>query len=207
LFHVKRDLTAAHVSRETDARLRTFVDLLLNWNQRINLIAASDEAIVWERHVADSLSLLPLLPAGFAHGIDIGSGGGFPGLVLAIAADRPFHLVESDQRKAAFLREAARAVEAPAVVHAERVERVRIDPAPLITARAVAALPILLRWSARLLAPGGVCIFPKGRNVEGELTAAVAEWNMRVERLPSPTDSSATILRISQISASRPHES
>jgi 16S rRNA (guanine527-N7)-methyltransferase len=114
-------------------------------------------------------------------------------------------LVESDQRKAAFLREAARTVQAPVVVHPERVERVRIEPAPLITARAVAALPTLLRWAVRLLAPGGLCIFPKGRNVEDELTAATAEWNMRVERFPSPTDSSATILRISKISASRPH--
>jgi 16S rRNA (guanine527-N7)-methyltransferase len=195
------------VSRETETRLHEFVRLLRLWNQRINLIAKRDEAVVWERHVADSLALLPLLPPDFTHAIDIGSGGGFPGLVLAIATDRPFHLVESDQRKAAFLREAARAVQAPAVVHAERVERVRIEPAPLITARAVAALPILLRWSARLLAPGGICIFPKGKNLEDELTAARAEWNMRVERFPSPTDSSATILVISEIQPSRPHAS
>jgi 16S rRNA (guanine527-N7)-methyltransferase len=199
--------TAGGVSRETKARLDIFVDHLLRWNRRINLIAAGDEAIIWERHVADALALLPLLPPDFTHGIDIGSGGGFPGLVLAIASERPFHLVESDQRKAAFLREAARAAHAPAVVHAERIERVRIEPAPLITARAVSALPTLLRWSERLLASGGVCVFPKGKNVEDELTAADREWNMRVERFPSTTDSSATILRISEISPSRPHAS
>jgi 16S rRNA (guanine527-N7)-methyltransferase len=195
------------VSREARSRLHSFVRLLLLWNRRINLVARGDEVIIWERHVADSLALLPLLPAAFSHAIDIGSGGGFPGLVLAIAVDRPFHLVESDQRKAAFLREVARATHAPAIVHAGRIERVRIEPAPLITARAVAILPDLLRWSARLLAPGGVCIFPKGRNVEDELTAAKGEWNMRVERFRSLTDSSATILRISEISSSRPHAS
>ena len=195
------------VSRETRSRLYSFVRLLLLWNRRINLIARGDEVIIWERHVADSLALLPHLPAAFSHAIDIGSGGGFPGLVLAIAADRPFHLVESDQRKAAFLREVAQATHAPAIIHAGRIERVSIEPAPLITARAVAILPDLLRWSARLLAPGGVCIFPKGRNVEDELTAAKGEWNMRVERFRSPTDSSGTILRISEISSSGPHAS
>ena len=173
--------------------------MLLLWNRKINLISRGDEAAIWERHIADSLALVPLLPPEFSHAIDIGSGGGFPGLILSIATGRPFHLVEVDQRKAAFLREAARATEAPAIVHATRIEAVRIPPAALITARAAAPLPILLRWSTRLLAPGGVCIFPKGRSAEVELTAASNEWNMRVERFNSPTDSSATILRISEI--------
>ena len=204
---MKPNLEVAPVSRETQARLEIYDDILLAWNRRINLIAAGDEGTVWERHVADSLALLPLLPAHVIPGIDLGSGGGFPGLVLAVAADRPFHLVESDQRKAAFLREAARAAQAPVVVHAKRIEQVKMEPAGVITARAVAGLPTLLRWSARLLAAGGVCIFPKGRSVEHELTAARAEWNMRVERFRSPTDSSATILRISELSPSRLHAS
>ncbi len=191
------------VSRETQSRLEKYVALLLRWNRTINLIARGDEAAIWERHVVDSLTLLPLLPPDFSHAIDIGSGGGFPGLVLAIAANRPFHLVESDQRKATFLREAARATETPVIVHATRIEAVDIAPAPLITARAAAPLPTLLHWSARLLAPSGVCLFPKGRGVEDELTAARIEWNMRVERFQSPTDSSATILRISEVTRTR----
>jgi 16S rRNA (guanine527-N7)-methyltransferase len=199
LFHVKPDPVLARVPRETTTRLERYVALLLRWNRTINLIARGDEVAIWERHITDSLALLPLLPPEFSSAIDIGSGGGFPGLVLAIATSRPFHLVESDQRKATFLREAARATEAPAIVHATRIETVAIAPAPLITARAAAPLPMLLRWSARLLAPGGACIFPKGRGVEDELTAARIEWNMRVERFQSPTDSSSTILRISEV--------
>jgi 16S rRNA (guanine(527)-N(7))-methyltransferase RsmG len=179
--------------------LQQYITLLLRWNRTINLIARGDEIAIWERHVADSLALIPLLPPDFSHAIDIGSGGGFPGLVLAIATGRPFHLVESDLRKATFLREASRATNAPAVVHAERMEKLNLAPAPLITARAAAPLPLLLRWSAPLLAPHGVCVFPKGRGVEDELTAAHIEWNMRVERFNSPTDSSATILRISEV--------
>ncbi len=192
----------ASVSRETQARLEEYIALLLRWNHTINLIARGDEVTVWERHVVDSLGLVRLLPRDFSHAVDIGSGGGFPGLVLAIATDRLFHLVESDQRKATFLREAIRATGASATVHATRIETVTISPAPVITARAAAALPTLLRWSARLLTPGGVCIFPKGRGVEDELTAAGNEWNMRVERFSSPTDSSATILRISEVTRS-----
>ena len=202
MFHVKPDFPAAGVSRETQPRLETYVDLLLRWNRTINLIARGDEAGVWERHIADSLALVGLLPLDFSNGIDIGSGGGLPGLVLAIAAGRPFRLVESDRRKAAFLREAIRVTGAPATVHAARAERVSLPPAPVITARAVAPLPTLLQWAERLLTPGGVCIFPKGRNVEDELTAAAAQWHMRIERFSSPTDSGSTILRISEISRS-----
>jgi 16S rRNA (guanine527-N7)-methyltransferase len=173
---------------------------LLRWNRTINLIARSDEAISWQRHIVDSLALVPMLPPDFSHAIDLGSGAGLPGLVLAIVTGRPFHLVESDIRKAAFLREAVRAVGAPAIVHTARIEAVTIRPAPLITARAVAPLLTLLQWSERLLSPGGTCIFPKGRRGEDELTAASEEWQMRVERFPSSTDSIATILRITEIS-------
>ena len=122
-----------------------------------------------------------------------------PGLVLAIATDRPFHLVESDQRKAAFLREAARAVAAPATVHAQRIEGLNLAPAPLITARALAPLPKLLEWANPFLAPGGICVFPKGKSAEDELTAAAAGWHMRVQKTPSRTDPAALILSISEI--------
>jgi 16S rRNA (guanine527-N7)-methyltransferase len=207
LFHVKhRPASDLIVSHETKDRIDAYIVLLLRWNRTINLIARGDEPVIWERHIADALALLPLLPPDFPRAIDLGSGAGLPGLVLAIATGRPFDLVEADQRKAAFLREAARATYAPATVHAARIETVAIPPAPLITARAVAPLPTLLPWAARLLAPGGVCVFPRGRSAADELTAVAAQWHMHVERFVSPTDPQATILRISEISRVR-HES
>jgi len=184
-------------------RLRNYIDLLLRWNRTINLISRRDEPTVWDRHIADCLALLPFLPSDFERAIDIGSGAGLPGLVLAIATNRPFDLVEADHRKAAFLREAARATGAPATVHAARIETVSLAPASLVTARAVAPLPTLLPWAVRLLAPGGVCVFPKGRTVADELTAAAAQWHMHLDRFASPTDPQATILRISEISRVR----
>ena len=200
LFHVKHSAgVAANVSHETMAPLEAYVALLLRWNRTINLISRKDEEIVWDRHIADSLALVPILPADFSHAIDFGSGGGLPGVVLAVATGRPFHLVESDQRKAVFLREAARITGAHITVHAARAETVNIPPAPVITARAAAPLTVLLGWSARLLAPNGICVFPKGRNVEAELTAATAEWHMNLTSFESPTDPSARILRISEI--------
>jgi len=187
------------VSRETQTMLKRYVELLLQWNRTINLISRKDEAVVWDRHIVDSLALMPLLPPDFTHAVDLGSGGGLPGIVLAICTGKPFHLVESDQRKCAFLREAARALDLRVTVHAARIEAVQLPPAPLITARALAPLTVLLGWSARLLAPGGICVFPKGRSVDEELTAAVSEWHMKVESITSPTDHAARILRISEI--------
>ncbi len=190
----------ASVSRETTERLREYVSLLIRWNRTINLVSKSDEPVLWERHIADSLSLVPLLPPGDVEAIDLGSGAGFPGLVLAIATNQHFDLVESDQRKAAFLREAARLVTAPVTVHPVRIESAKLVPSMVITARALAPLTVLLGWSQPLLAPGGMCLFPKGRTATEELTQAARQWQMRVDRLPSPTDPAATILRISEIS-------
>jgi 16S rRNA (guanine527-N7)-methyltransferase len=187
------------VSRETQARLETFAAVLLRWNRTINLIARRDEAELWSRHIADSLQLLPLIPASAVRGIDLGSGGGFPGLMLAIATGIPFDLIEADRRKATFLREAARATQAPVQVHDVRAEIATLDPAPLVTSRALAPLPHLLAMAAPLVAPGGICLFLKGASVESELTAAAAEWHMQVKRVPSQTAPDACILRISDI--------
>jgi 16S rRNA (guanine527-N7)-methyltransferase len=187
------------VSRETAERLTAYVDLLLRWNRTINLISRRDEALVWQRHVADAAGLVPHLPQGDDSAIDLGSGAGLPGLVLAIVTGRHFHLVESDQRKSAFLREAIRTTGATASVHAVRIEALRLAPVPVVTARALAPLDALLGWAVPFLAPGGVCVFPKGRGVEAELTQAASQWHMRVERAPSATDPTATILRLSEI--------
>ena len=189
------------------AALVTFAALLLRWNRTVNLIARRDEPNLWDRHIADSLQLAPLIPPGTPRAIDLGSGGGFPGLVLAIATAIPFDLIESDQRKAAFLREAARATGAPATIHNVRIEAARLPPAPLVTARALAPLPHLLALAAPKLAPTGICLFLKGQNVASELTDAATQWHMRVEMLPSQTSPVASILRISEIArADRPRD-
>lgn len=192
------------VSRETADRLAVYVDLLLRWQRTINLISPKDVEHVWTRHLADSLQLAPLIPKDTIRGIDLGSGAGLPGLVLAIATGVSFDLVESDQRKAAFLREAARLTAAPAVVHSVRIEAAVLRPARLITARALAPLPVLLRWAYPLLAPNGACVFPKGQNVEDELTGAANQWHMQVRRTASRTNPSATILCISEIGPVQP---
>lgn len=184
----------------TIARLDAFTDLLLRWNSRINLVADRDAEAVRTRHIADSLQLLPLLPAGEGEVGDLGSGGGFPGLVLAIASHRPFHLVESDRRKAAFLTEAAaRLGLAHVQIHPMRIDAARLPPLAALTARALAPLPELLPHAARLLAPDGIALFLKGRTAEDELTAALMHWKLRVERFISRTAPDATLLRLSEI--------
>ncbi len=180
-------------------RLDIFTDLLLRWNATVNLIAAGDAAVVRQRHVEDCLQLALLMPEGTLRAIDLGSGAGFPGLVLAIATGVPFDLIESDHRKAAFLREAARATAAPVTVHAKRIEDAALAPAPVVTARALARLPRLLELAAPKLAEGGICLFMKGAGADVELTDAVRDWHMTVEKIPSRTDPSAHILRISEI--------
>ena len=194
-------LPAPVVSRETEERLEAFLGLLLKWNARINLVAEGEAAVLRARHIADSLQLLSLLPNDPGPAADLGTGGGFPGLVLAIAdAARPWHLVESDRRKAAFLLAASAELGLGHVtVHAERIEAVALPPLRLVSARALAPLSVLLGHAARLLGPGGTALFPKGRSAEAELTAAQADWTMQAERFESRTEPGATILRITGI--------
>jgi len=195
---VRHPSTPNHVSREA-LRFDPFIALLLRWNRRINLISRADETFVQERHIDDAAQLAALIPPGTERAIDLGSGAGFPGLILAAMAGIPFDLIEADQRKAAFLMEAARLLAAPVQVHAVRVEAARLPPASVITARALAPLPRLLALAAPLLAPGGTCLFPKGAGVESELTLTAGQWHMRVDRIPSRTDPRAVILRITEL--------
>jgi 16S rRNA (guanine(527)-N(7))-methyltransferase RsmG len=200
---VRQALPGWAVSRETEATLATYLTLLAEWNPRINLVAPAPVELWRVRHVEDSLQLHPLLPPGpFA---DLGSGAGFPGLVLAAAdPSAEWHLVESDQRKAAFLREAARRMKlANVAVHAARAEAAKLPPLRAVTARALAPLDKLLRLAAPLLTRDGLAVFPKGRTAERELTEAGATWLMRVERFASRTDPEATILRLSEICPAR----
>lgn len=180
----------------SDVRLRRFADLLLRWNATLNLIAARDTTVVWERHIADSLQLVPLLPRNVARAVDLGTGGGFPGLVLAIATGIPFDLIESDRRKASFLRTVILETGAPATVHCCRIEDAAVPPARLVTARALAPLPRLLPLAARCLTADGVCLLLKGAKVDEELAAADPDWAMEVTRLPSQTSPDGVVLRL-----------
>jgi 16S rRNA (guanine527-N7)-methyltransferase len=189
------------VSRETLVALETYAGLLRKWQRAINLVSQTTLGDVWRRHFLDSAQLVPLLPQGASHLTDLGSGAGFPGLVLALITQRPTHLIESDQRKAAFLGEAARATGCAGrvQVHAGRIEAIKPWAAPVITARALADLGQLLDWAAPFVTADTTCIFPKGAKAEEELTAALRVWKMNVERRRSVTDPTGLILRLSHL--------
>lgn len=189
------------VSRETETRLQDYLALLQRWNTRINLVARADAETLWVRHILDSAQLAPLMPGKPGPLVDLGSGAGFPGLVLALLSGREAHLVESDRRKCAFLQEAARTLGLPRTrIHPQRIEAATLPAATVLTARALAPLPDLLGYAHQILAPDGVALFPKGRTATEELTAAAPHWTMQVERFPSRTDPDSTILRLSEIS-------
>jgi 16S rRNA (guanine527-N7)-methyltransferase len=193
-------LALTPVSRETLHRLDRFVATLLAWQRRMNLVASSTEATLWTRHVADSLQLLALAPEARIWA-DLGSGGGFPGVVIACAlADIPgahVHLVESSSKKASFLREAVRATGVPATVHARRIEDfVKNAPVPIdvVTARALAPLPKLLVLTYPLLKTGTLGLFPKGQDVARELTEVAKCWKIQASLSPSRTDPKAQVV-------------
>ncbi len=185
------------VSRETLARLARHLKLLGRWQKRINLVGTATLADPWRRHVLDSAQLAPLVPAG-ARLADLGSGAGFPGLVLAIMRGGPVDLIESDARKAAFLTEAVRATGAPAAVHNARAETLTLK-ADIVAARACAPLDRLLGLALPLLAPGGVCLFLKGARVEEEIEAARARWRIAVRRHPSLSAPEGVVLELGDL--------
>lgn len=190
---------ATGVSRETLERLMVYEALLRKWQKTINLVGPRTLDDSWSRHFLDSAQLYPLCPESTRTLVDLGSGAGFPGLVLAIMGVPEVHLIESDVRKGAFLREAARATGAPVTVHSKRIEAVQGLQADVLTARALAPLGDLLDWGARFLSPDGVALFLKGQNMEDELTDTTKYWKMRTERFDSVTDPSGSILRLSGI--------
>lgn len=194
------------VSRETAERLIVYVQELTRWQGVRNLVGPATLADVWERHIADSLQLASL--SNSSRWVDLGSGAGLPGLILAIA--RPeihVDLIESDGRKCAFLREVGRATGASVTVWDGRIEVVlpglQIVPG-VVTARALAALPKLLELAETVLISGAVALFPKGRSYEQELTAAKQSWTFTCDILPSRTDPDGRILRISDFGGRRP---
>jgi 16S rRNA (guanine527-N7)-methyltransferase len=202
-----RALELFPVSRETADRLGRFVDLLLARNQTTNLIAASTIPTVWTRHIADSLQLLSL--AGGKIWVDLGSGGGFPGLVVACAfaeqVAHVVHLVESREKKAAFLHEAARILDVPAVVHTARAEDIasKLPAVDIVSARALAPLPKLLTYVHPLVEKGAKALLMKGQDVEAELTQASKYWKIDAKLVPSKTDPAGRIMILSGLQRRR----
>jgi 16S rRNA (guanine527-N7)-methyltransferase len=185
------------VSRETLDRLTRYAEALARWQARLNLVAPATLPDLWRRHMLDSAQLLPLLPSSARSLIDLGSGAGFPGLVLAILGVPEVHLVEADTRKCAFLREAARLAGAGNVtVHNRRIESLAPQAFDVVTARALAPLPELLTLARRFAGPGTIFLFPKGRGVAEELIKAPETATMRLDRIASRTDPGAAILKL-----------
>jgi 16S rRNA (guanine527-N7)-methyltransferase len=177
-------------------KLDRYEALLRKWQGAINLVAPSTLPELRHRHFEDSLQLVPLIPAGAKVLVDLGSGAGFPGMVLALATGLETHLIESDQRKAEFLRAVSRETQVPVTVHAKRIEQVPPFPADVVTARALAALPLLLDHAVRFAGPHTVALFPKGRGAEAELTTLPASSKMTIDLHPSRTDPDAVLIRI-----------
>ena len=189
------------VSRETHDRLLEFCALVRKWNPAINLVSKTDVAQLWHRHLLDSAQLFELVPRGAALWADLGSGGGFPGIVVAILAQQhdpglTVHLVEADRRKATFLAQAIRLLGLTSVLHVERIDRLAPLAADVVSARALARLPQLCGLADRHLAPTGLALFPKGEGVDFELQACIGIWQMAVERVPSRLRNEAVVLKI-----------
>jgi 16S rRNA (guanine527-N7)-methyltransferase len=187
------------VSRETLARLEAYAALLTQWSARINLVGRDTLADLWRRHILDSAQLCRFVPDSARNLIDLGSGAGLPGLVLAILGAPGVELVEADARKSAFLREAARIARADVTLRACRIQAVPPHPAHIVTARACAPLDRLLELAEPFLAPDSVCLFLKGERYEEELTAACKRWTMKASVEQSLSDRRGVILRLQQV--------
>lgn len=204
MLDTDRTIAGVSVSRETIEALAAFEALVRRWNPAINLVSKASLPVFWERHVVDSAQLLAFAPTGARRWADLGAGGGFPGLVLAILSrelhpDISFTLVEADQRKATFLRQAVLDLKLAATVLAERIESLPALECEMVSARALAPLDGLLGFAAPHLSKGGVGLFPKGARHKEELAAAKRKWDFEVDIHPSLSDPEAAILIIRNI--------
>lgn len=191
-----------HVSRETLARLTLYESLLRQWQPAVNLVSPATLDDIWHRHFADSAQLLALAPPDARHWLDLGSGAGFPGLVLAIMLSERegahVTLIESDTRKAAFLREVTRRTHAPATILAERIEKAATQftlvPMDVVTARALAPLPRLFDLAHTFFRPDTVGLFLKGKGADREIAEASEQWAFEYEVKPSLTDAEGRVV-------------
>jgi 16S rRNA (guanine527-N7)-methyltransferase len=203
-------LALTPVSRETEQRLDRYVDLLGEWQAKTNLVAPSTLPSLWTRHISDSLQLLALAPSAKVW-VDLGSGGGFPGIVLACALAESqgsmIHLVERNAKKAAFLREALRVTNAPGTVHLadieDSVDRIK-GAVDCVTARAVAPLHQLIGFAEPLVKRGAKALFLKGQDVEAELTEATRYWNITPNLHSSRTGGQGWIVELDRIERRHP---
>lgn len=191
------------VSRETLERLEGFVALVEKWTAKINLISKRSIHDIWSRHIVDSAQIFELAPER-GKWVDLGSGGGFPGVVAAILSedrqsDHKFVLVESDQRKAVFLRTAIRELAIGAVVKSNRIEKIEPLEADIVSARALADLDGLLYFATRHLRPSGVALFPKGAQWQKEDEEARLRWSYDCDPTTSRTNPAAAVLKIKDI--------
>lgn len=198
------DLLDGDVSRETHDRLALYADLVKKWNMRINLIAPSTAPVIEARHIRDSAQLFDLIPDPINHLVDIGSGGGFPGIVVAclLAQRQPqcrVTLIESDQRKSTFLREVSRNLSLDVTVLAQRIESAPPQSADVVTARALAPLPQLIGLSLPHLRDDGCALFLKGRQADKELADARQVYDFDLSRRASKTDPEASILKLERL--------
>lgn len=193
------------VSRETFERFDAYVALLKKWNPAINLVAPSTLSEIWSRHILDSAQIFEIAPKGSTNWCDLGSGGGLPAVVVAIMAkesapELKVTCIESDTRKATFLRTAARELELPLTVIAKRIENAEPQKADVLSARALASLERLCGFAEQHLKAGGVAIFPKGENYRQEVQEALENWTFQLDTYPSKTHPNAFILKIGEIS-------
>lgn len=192
------------VSRETLERLEIYATLLEKWNPAINLVAPSTIIDLWDRHFLDSAQVFGLLPQNARKWCDVGTGGGFPGVVVALMAheqapDLQVTCIESDIRKATFLRTVLRETGVEAVVISDRIEKVPEQRADVFSARALASLDKLLGFAERHLSPNGICLFPKGLKHQEEIDEALENWCFEVDKTPSVTSPDAVILSVGAI--------
>jgi 16S rRNA (guanine527-N7)-methyltransferase len=205
LFGPEEFAAATGVSRETLSRLKAYADTLQDWNERHNLVSKGSLMDLWRRHFWDSAQLAPLIPENARTLADLGSGAGFPGLVLAamLGGRLTVTLHEATAKKCAFLAAAAERIGVAVKIENARMEELEAKPFDVVTARACAPLPVLLGYAQKFRGPNTVCLFLKGQNVGSELTEAHKSWNMKVRQIPSLTDPSGVILELTDLA---PHD-
>ena len=188
-----------NVSRETFARLERYAEMLVEWNQKFNLVSASTIPTMWSRHFMDSAQLMGFAPHEAKVFVDMGSGAGFPGLVLSILGAPEMHLIESTGKKVNFLRAVIDELKLKATVHQKRIEDVRDIKADIITARALGSLDELFRMAQNKLKTETICLFLKGRSVAEELTESQKKWKFVFDKSASISDPSGSVLVIKNL--------
>lgn len=196
--YIKKYPFLKSVSRETIEKLEIYISLLQQWNKKINLVSQQGMDQVWKRHVYDSFQLIRYLDSSVKSIADLGSGGGFPGLILALSTDIPVILIESDMRKTIFLREVLRQTKTQATVLCQRIENVNAISVDVVTARALTSLTQLLEFSKNILNKNGYCLFLKGRSFNLEIEEAQKNWKINYKTFSSQTNADGVIVKINQ---------